>query len=628
MGRPYAIEMSQLPHTVHFANGLSLGDLPGCLNQARHNQVILVGAGGSLSAAEFGRQLFDQCGVLAHALTPLALLQSKANLTETALILLSASGNNKDVKAVLSNAISRHAKQVLIICASKKSKLAKMGKAVARVTVFDFDLPSGRDGYLATNSLLATCIVLARAMGATALDAKEVEAWVKSGEKGYAELNRRRHRDHYIIMHSNWSKSAATDLESKLSEAGLASSMPCDYRHFAHGRHNWIAKQGTRTGVVAFNDPDDKLLADKTTRLLPAKTPVWKCSTTQKGATGALQQILAGFGFVGSAGKARGIDPGRPGVPSFGSKTYSLGPVGLGRSVVGRKAGFDKAVAVDRKMQAGAYATAGRAEVEQKCEEFCSRLTKQSFGAIVTDYDGTLVPVGHGNDPLPESIQSRLLKLLEAGVQIFFATGRGDSVHGPLNNAFPSELRHLVHVGHYNGAFCLTLSQSDTFNELNQDTKVFAEIEKCIKRAGPFANVKIQNKGCQLSLRPPATISPARLMPLVQACLASHPDRSFRAVASTHSIDIITQDCSKKSCLTKAAESVGAHLQVLALGDCGAYPGNDFELLTHPFSLSVDVVSYDLDTCWNLLPGGLGGPTGTEHYLDLLRLKQGRFSIG
>jgi fructoselysine-6-P-deglycase FrlB-like protein/hydroxymethylpyrimidine pyrophosphatase-like HAD family hydrolase len=628
MGRPYELEMSRLPETVRVAKALDLGSLPALLDEALQNQVVLVGAGGSLSAAEFGRQLLDQRGVLAQAVTPLVFLQGKANLGETRLILTSASGNNKDVQSVLSSALARHAKHVVIICAAKKSKLAKMARGIANASVFDFAVPSGHDGYLATNSLLATCIVLARAMGAPTLDETEAEAWVKLGQKGYAEINPKGQRAHYVLLHSNWSKAAATDLESKLSEAGLASSMLCDYRHFAHGRHNWIDKQVNRTAVVAFNDPEDKQLADKTTRLLPATTPIWKCSTAQQGAKGALQLMLAEFGFVAAAGKACGIDPGRPGVPAFGSKTYRLGPVGFASKTLRQQEGFDKTQAVDRKMQAGAYETTLRPEVERKCNEFCSRLAEQRFGAIVTDYDGTMVPAGHGNNPLPETMRRRLLKALEAGVQIFFATGRGDSVHGPLKKAFPTDLHGLVHVGHYNGAFCLPLSQSERFGEFNQDTHVFAQLEKFLRSAGPFTNVRIENKGWQLRLRPPAPLSLARVMAMVQTCLASYPDRSFRAVASTHSIDVITYSCSKKACLARASESVGPNLQVLALGDCGEYPGNDFELLQHPFSLSVDAVSFDLETCWNLLPYGVGSCTGTEHYLDLLHLKTGEFTIG
>jgi hypothetical protein len=57
----------------------------------------------------------------------------------------------------------------------------------------------------------------------------------------------------------------------------------------------------------------------------------------------------------------------------------------------------------------------------------------------------------------------------------------------------------------------------------------------------------------------------------------------------------------------------------LCIGDSGAWPGNDFELLSAPLSLSVDRVSVEPDRCWNLLPAGVGGSRGLLALLLALR---------
>jgi hypothetical protein len=59
---------------------------------------------------------------------------------------------------------------------------------------------------------------------------------------------------------------------------------------------------------------------------------------------------------------------------------------------------------------------------------------------------------------------------------------------------------------------------------------------------------------------------------------------------------------------------------VLCIGDRGRWPGNDFALLQEPYSLSVDEVSPDPNTCWNLAPPGHRGIQVTLDYLQSLEL--------
>ena len=53
----------------------------------------------------------------------------------------------------------------------------------------------------------------------------------------------------------------------------------------------------------------------------------------------------------------------------------------------------------------------------------------------------------------------------------------------------------------------------------------------------------------------------------------------------------------------------------------------NFELLATPFSLSVDRVSTDLDSCWNFLPRGVSHQHGTVLYLETVRLREGHFQL-
>ena len=74
---------------------------------------------------------------------------------------------------------------------------------------------------------------------------------------------------------------------------------------------------------------------------------------------------------------------------------------------------------------------------------------------------------------------------------------------------------------------------------------------------------------------------------------------------------------SKLNVLKHLRESVGA-APVLTIGDRGRWPGNDYELLREPFALSVDELSVDPNTCWNLAPRGQRGIAATLCYLRAL----------
>ena len=66
---------------------------------------------------------------------------------------------------------------------------------------------------------------------------------------------------------------------------------------------------------------------------------------------------------------------------------------------------------------------------------------------------------------------------------------------------------------------------------------------------------------------------------------------------------------------------------VLCVGDRGEWPGNDYELLGRPLSLSVDEPSPAPDAGWNLAPPGIRGSTAAVYYLDRLRSGRGGLRI-
>ena len=62
---------------------------------------------------------------------------------------------------------------------------------------------------------------------------------------------------------------------------------------------------------------------------------------------------------------------------------------------------------------------------------------------------------------------------------------------------------------------------------------------------------------------------------------------------------------------------------MLTIGDRGRWPGNDYNLLSTDFSLSVDEVSFSQMSCWNLCMPGECGVQGTLYYLRSIEVENG-----
>lgn len=92
-----------------------------------------------------------------------------------------------------------------------------------------------------------------------------------------------------------------------------------------------------------------------------------------------------------------------------------------------------------------------------------------------------------------------------------------------------------------------------------------------------------------------------------------------RVTHSTRSVDIVPLGVSKLALLEDLARDGIERDSVLCVGDLGQFPGNDFELLTHPYSISCDQASSRIEGCWNFAPMGYRGVQATLYYLGKIR---------
>jgi hydroxymethylpyrimidine pyrophosphatase-like HAD family hydrolase len=608
MGKVFASELAALDDTVAWALSCDVRVLQRFVADVADLPLVAIGSGGSSTACHLASLLHrTRHGRPAQFTTPLDVLSVPAGLHRCGVFLASASGKNKDVLAALKACISEESPAVAAITLRAENPLSETAALYARARVFAADAPAGKDGYLATNSLVATCMLIARAYG---FELSLPRARRKGVDRSIFE-----DRHMVQVLHGGWGAPVATDLESKLNESALAAAQLADYRNFGHGRHLWLAKRAAETVVVALVTPGTAAIAESTLKLFPKSIPVVRLETTVNGPAGTLDLLLQAFHLVDRIGETRKQDPGRPHVPEFGRKLYRLTPPRVRPTIE---------APIQRKLWASPDATADGKAFQDGLTRFLARARTTPIGAVALDYDGTLCTKDDRFDGLRDDVVAECSRLLMAGVRLGIATGRGKSVREELQRALDRKTWPLVHIGYYNGTDIGALGD-DTLPKRDEPREAVLKRAQSLLSGDAWlmATAKVTPRPQQLTIEPMGVTRTDALAAHVMARLAPLDGDGVRIVVSTHSLDVLGPRPGKGSLVSWLREQIGEGLDVLCIGDRGAWPGNDYSLLAEPMSISVDEVSSLHESCWNLAPRGVSGPDATLLYLRALKARRG-----
>ena len=315
MGKPFNSELEKLHDTIRWAEEQDVSILSEFLFvESRQTPLVCVGSGGSLSACHYAAQLYQQRnGVLAEAMTPLQLMYSGREIIRNSkLLFLSASGKNKDILNAIKYGIKYNETGMMSLTLRKNNPTEELLASHSKVLRWCQDIPSEKDGFLATNSLIATFTLLCKAAEGRDFQVPSFKYQDLKPETWNLELSP---IQNFLVLYGAAGEPVAWDIESKFTEAALGSALLSDYRNFGHGRHHWFAKRKENSCIIALISPVEKDLAIKTIKSLPADVPVICMETDLESSIAAIDLLLQSFHFVNELGKSRGIDPGRPGVP-------------------------------------------------------------------------------------------------------------------------------------------------------------------------------------------------------------------------------------------------------------------------------------------------------------------------
>lgn len=630
MGKPFKGELKKISETIRWAEQQDVTRLARFLF-AENKQIPLVciGSGGSLSACHYAVQLYQRRnGVLAQAMTPLQLMYSgKEIIRNSKLLFLSASGKNKDILNAIKYGVKYNETGMMSLTLRKNSPIEGLLEQHPKVLRWCEDIPSGKDGFLASNSLIATFALLCKATDSKFQDSSfklsdmQPKSYHLQPETWNLKLS---DLQNFIVLYGALGEPVAWDIESKLTEAALGSALLSDYRNFGHGRHHWFAKKGENSCIIALVTPFERELAYKTIGCLPKNVHVIYIETEMETPAASIGLLIKAFHFVNELGITRGIDPGRPGVPSYGRTLYNLNYFKLTNRILPTEKVLD--VAVLRKLGvAGMENEPLREYYSEACQRFVKLLNKGKFTTVAFDYDGTLSASDYTSrytKGLCDEIKNALLPLLKNGVQIVVATGRGRSVGESFQESIDQKYWPQIKVGYYNGACLLVLGEEDQLEAWkNQpfDSELKAlEEELKLRLSKDCVDYKFEERSMQLSIE--GKMSQTESLLVYETCREIIWDKQMKCIRvwqSSHSMDIVVYREVSKLRVIEDPE------HTLCIGDYGTVEGNDYEMLTSKYSLSVDRVSKNAESCWNIAPSGVKGLDATLFYISRMKANEG-----
>lgn len=574
-----------------------------------------VGNGGTVAVAQYAAELHNQqTGLPAIATTSLGFATSQV-ATGSAVVIISASAKHPDTAATVRTALERRLSRVVVVTERDRSQLAG-AFASAQVEVVTLSRPGPSDGFLATNSVLNMSTAFAAAYSSRL--PKTLPGFTAK-LPGALRLG-----DDLLLLSSAGTWAAATDLETRLVETGLATVQKTDFRNFAHGRHLGLSRMAGHVSVIAMSDSRTAKLATATLDLLPADIPVMHLTSAAPQAASSLDLLVRSMRLTGAISIQSGFDPARPQVPSFGRQLYRMEsrkhlPVALARPDVVAKL------------------EAARLPVrEPMLKDFSRRRTRWlgktmsiPIAAVLVDYDGTVCTTAGRFDPPSDELRETFVRLLRQGLAVGFVSGRGKSLPKSLREWVPADLQRRVVIGLYNGAVRGNLDDLEWMEPGDTgpftDTAVARRISRDLQGLATRFGGALEARPFQISLEPGSGKSahwPALARAVQEFVARENLDGRTRlkAVRSAHSIDVIPVSSTKnllRGDLEATQTKPGA---TLAIGDRGGLGGNDYELLAFDsLTLSVDQVSGDPSRCWNLAANGPVGPDLLARYLTAIK---------
>jgi hypothetical protein len=627
----FAEKLSRLTETISLVGDRGAADVCGAMADGRGRIAVAIGSGGSAVVAEYFARCRTTLGFGAtFVMTPMQFVLSLEEWAGTEIWLFSAGANNPDAAAAFSCAVSSSCEGVRLVTVKADGETAAAAAAHPRSQVFVLPVADPKDGFLATHSMIAMIAGLLFASdGCTERPhgAELVETFLTRASQALlasvqVEVGQFRAGDTVIAVHDPQVTSVAVLLETSLWETGIAPIQRTDFRNFAHGRHVWAARYPETIFALALTTRESEPVWTPIDEAIPGNVRRGGFSLEHGGRLSNAVGVVRGLAVIGHMGAVMDIDPGRPGRGSFAEAIYDNAALlelaeGLTSSVRHKAAAKHLHDPTD---EAGvSLCVIGRDRLRN--------LGEAHFVGMVLDYDGTVVP----NEPAAarlgapsKLVMDELVRLVDCGVRVGFATGRGGSAGIKLREALPERVHASVLVGYYNGAHVRTLDIDIGGDRPAADLGV-ARVAEWIRGASVLRDgVDLEDGEVQVTINHSDVVDIAGFAARLAAC-PEVATGAVRVLSSHHSFDIVPNGTTKLGVVRQLAGDTRG--LVLGVGDSGSPLGNDRELLSGPHGVSVGSVCGGHLGAWTLFGSKLRGPDALSRMLQSARAEGGFMRI-
>lgn len=625
MGKNYRKELDNLNAIYDNAARTDVGVLANFVKEHMAEPFIGVGSGGSYSVACVMNYLCRKAGILSTCATPLEFCDLSFAARTAAVMLFTAGGSNNDSRNAYQYLSMLEPKALLTCCMRQNAPIKKMQHNNLHEFYYEYRMPVAKDGFLAVESYFSSTVLLARAFEQATGDAffslSSMPTWDK-GMFDYDLLREVLRRESIIVLHGGIATPAAIDLESKFSEVSLGNINLTDFRNFAHGRHYWVSDRRNSTSIIALVGANEKKLADKTLALLPRDIPVLREDISDDTIDGLIHAICYVLELVWEAGNIKGIDPGHPKVEEFGRKLYHINYNICNTPIMKTLEKDNVSAGLCRKVNKP-LSQIDESLYKYACEKY-KHITTREFRGIIFDYDGTLHDKRR-NSELEEDIFGILNSLLREEIVVGIATGRGKSVRVELQKVIEQKYWDKVVIAYYNGG---TIGTLDDAAQPDKSRMPFPEEFCVVQKYVEGWDCGLQVDGIEDRNPYQLTVMSVGKGDLDSLRIFIENNTQLKILQSSHSVDIIPRSSSKNNILKWFEERGMDSQDFLLMGDSGHEGGNDYELLSNPYGLSVDTVHKAMDSCWNFASMGKRNLEATKEYLDRIEVQgPGRFKL-
>jgi hydroxymethylpyrimidine pyrophosphatase-like HAD family hydrolase len=624
-------EQYKLSQTIKFAQYAVIDNLQDSIKRLLTKPLFITGSSDTFTACHFAERLHYQRGNFAKATTPFEYCDLQQSNRDSNLMIASINGSGNDILFAFDLSIKNEPALILNLCLTSESPLAIRSSQYSVTKNIEIPLPLSENILSNANCLIALFILLARGY-----------KYDLSKEKFESNISRKLNTDIHVflnrltvpetaftILNTGWSKPVAIEIEKKIAENAAISSLLIDHRGFMHRKLYQHDKKNA--AVIVLVTAEEEYLVNEIAGSLPKNFPLLVLRSKKKEAAATIDLLIKSGYLIDRINDYLNKDAIEPSIQEMETWQKMPSPHLPNTLLIFNE---ETDLFIQRKINPVSLYNIPMKKIkkwEKALNCFKKTISETDFGAIVLDYDRTICSDENPLAGPTEEIKKELVKLLKAGFIVGIATGRGESVKKDLQKCISKKYWKKIIIGYYNGAEIGELSNNALPGISDKIHPDLVYIRDLLNELPIIDQVKITGRPFQLTIQNINSDSWDAVKAILYQKTMLARDQNFLILESSRSIDIIKRpEVSKVNIIPFIKEQLKKKKlaeNCLCMGDKGKWPGNDFELLNTPYSLSVNEVSADTHTCWNLAPAGIRNTDASLLYLKKLILHKDHFKM-